>query len=411
MPSRKLGTNWVTAYHAAMKPTSEAPEQFIIWSAISVISAVLKKKVWVDRGTYKIYPNQYIVLVGPPGIGKGEAIHPAHAFIKDFNTPKLAHYLSDRITAPRIIELLAAGFQSNKVVNGHIVVSNESVAVLQAMELSTLLGASDWMTTFLCDAWDRGEYEYSTKNKGNSHIKEMCVSLIGACVPDFIRKINGKQHDMQAINGGFTARTIFVFGNQKSKQLPWPVSLAKTPDGPAKIAALRHDLERIAELNGEFTFTKDAIDTWGPWYTNHLKSKDEDSDVVRHFKSRQVAHVLKVAMCMSAAQGDSLLIDRWALTSAIALVEGVLRTLDLTFRGVGESSLAEATAKVQSYIERKGICLRQELVRDLHRHATLEDLDRIIYTLITMGCIVEKTKNGGRVYYVHVTNPGTANVP
>ena len=405
MPPRKLNTNWISAYSAALGPITEAPDAFVIWSAISVVSAVLKKKVWINRGTYKIYPNQYIVLVGPPGVGKGTAIHPAHSFIKDYKTPVLSNYLSDRITAPKIIEKLAAGFQTQKVVNGAIIVSQESCAVLMATELSTFLGSSDWMTSFLCDTWDRNEFEYDTKNKGSSHIKDMCVSLIGACVPDFIRKINGKQNAAEAINGGFTARTMFVFANEKSKKLAWPISLVDTNGGMQKIANLRHDLECIAQCNGEFIFSQDARTRWSSYYPN-IQATDHDSDVVRYFKSRQDVHVLKVAMCLSAASSDSLVIDLWCLNTAIALVEGVLATLDITFRGVGESSLSEATAKIQTYIERKGLAFRYEVIRDNHRHATMEDIDRIINTLYAIGIITIKTVNGKQAYE-HVRSTGS----
>lgn len=381
-----------------MDPISEAPNAYIIWSAISVISAVLKKKVWIDRGTYLVYPNQYIVLVGPPGVGKGSAIHPAHAFIKDYK-PELSNYLSDRVTAPKIIEKLANGFQSQSVVNGAIVVSKESTAVLMALELSTFLGASDWMTSFLCDTWDRNEFEYDTKNKGSSHIKDMCVSLIGACVPDFIRRINGHANASDAINGGFTARTIFVFANEKSKDLPWPMALRNTTGGAEIIQKLREDLLSIAQLRGEFKLNNEAYHEWITFYKS-IKVKDEDSDVIRHFKARQNVHVLKVAMCLSAATNDSLEIDRWCLNTAIALVQGVLNTLDITFRGVGESSLSEATAKIQNYIERKGSTTRRELIRDNHRHATIEDIDRILNTLCQIGIVSGHTR-GNQQFYDH----------
>lgn len=383
-----------------MNPITEAPDAYVIWSAISVISAVLKKKVWVDRGTYLVYPNQYIVLVGPPGVGKGSAIHPAHAFIKDYK-PELSNYLSDRVTAPKIIEKLANGFQNQAVINGNLAISKESTAVLQALELSTFLGASDWMTSFLCDTWDRNEFEYDTKNKGSSHIKDMCVSLIGACVPDFIRRINGHANASDAINGGFTARTIFVFANEKSKDLPWPMALRNTTGGQETITKLRDDLVSIAQLRGEFKLDQEAYHEWIKFYTS-IRAKDEDSDVIRHFKARQNVHVLKVAMCLSAASNDTLIIDRWCLNTAITLVQGVLNTLDITFRGVGESSLSEATAKVQNYIERKGSTTRQELIRDNHRHATIEDIDRILNTLCQIG-IVKAITRGPRQFYDHIS--------
>lgn len=399
-PARKLNTNWISAYSAAIDPITEAPAPFVIWSAISVISAVLKKKVWINRGVFKVYPNQYIVLVGPPGVGKGTAIHPAHAFIKDFK-PSLSNYLSDRITAPKIIEKLAQGFQTQAVINGVITAGLESTAVLMATELSTFLGSSDWMTSFLCDTWDRNEFEYDTKNKGSSHIKDMCVSLIGACVPDFIRKINGKQNSNEAINGGFTARTIFVFANAKSKKLAWPIALENTKNGPTLIAALRYDLEQIAHnLHGEFGFDQEAQYLWGTWY-NKNRSDDMDSEVVQHFKSRIDVHVLKVAMCFSAAAGDSRVIDRWSLSTAITLVESVLGTLDMTFRGVGESSLAEATAKIQTFIERKGVTTKGEIVANNHRHATPEDIDRILSLLCQIGQVTSYTR-GMKLYYEYV---------
>jgi energy-coupling factor transporter ATP-binding protein EcfA2 len=388
-----------------MGPITEAPDAFVVWSAISVISAVLKKKVWVQRGTYKVFPNQYIVLVGPPGVGKGTAIHPAHAFIKEYK-PELSNYLSDRITAPKIIEKLANGFQNQSVINGNIIVSKESTAVLFASELSTFLGSSDWMTSFLCDTWDRNEFEYDTKNKGSSHIKDMCVSLIGACVPNFIRQINGQQSGAtEAINGGFTARTVFVFANDKSKRLAWPIALENIKcvsanggkTGKETIAELRFDLEQIAQVKGEFSFSNDATTIFQQWY--HIqKPEDCDSDVVRHFKSRQDVHIFKVAMCLAAANSDKLEIDQWCMETAITLVKGVLDTLDITFRGVGESTLSEATAKIQTYIERKGLATRRELIRDNHRHATLEDIERITRTLEICGIIRCFSQNGQQFY-------------
>ena len=388
-----------------MSPITEAPDAYVIWSAISVISAVLKKKVWIDRGPYLIYPNQYIVLVGPPGVGKGTAVHPAHAFIKDYK-PSLSNYLSDRVTAPKIIETLDAGFQTQQIQNGSIVVTKEATAIIMAMELSTFLGSSDWMTSFLCQTWDQNEFEYGTKNKGSNVIKDMCISLIGACVPDFIRRINGHANSSDAINGGFTARTIFVFANEKSKDLPWPMALRNTTNGPDTIQKLRDDLVSIAALRGEFKMAPDARHEWDVFYKS-IKHKDEDSDVIRHFKSRQNVHVLKVAMCLSAATNESLTIDRWCLSTAIALVNGVLNTLDITFRGVGESSLSEATAKIQTYIERKGSASRRELVRDNHRHCTVEDLDRILNILCQIGIVRAYTK-GGIQYYDH-TKTGKVN--
>jgi hypothetical protein len=395
MSKRRL-PNWIIKYAEAVDKMSESPVAFNVWCGLSVIGSVMKKRTWIQRGLYKIYPNQYIVLVAPPGIGKGAAMHPALSFAKSCN-PALANYMSDRITAPKIIERLAAGFPSTSIINGAIVQGVEASATLQATELAVFLGSSDWMTQFLCDAWDRGEYEYDTKNKGTNLVKDMCVSLIGACVPEFVQSINRDR--ATAINGGFTARTIFVFAREKSKSIVWPFGFDDPRMAQLK-ADLEHDLHQITKLSGEFAFDPIARVEFERFY-NSIKIEEDDTEVVSHFKSRQPIHVMKTAMCFSAATRDDMVIDRYCLTTAIRLIDQIRATLDITFRGVGESPLAEATARIQTYIERKAICARSEILRDNHRHVVSEDLDRVLMVLESIG-FCERFTQGGKQFYRHL---------
>jgi hypothetical protein len=376
---RKLKGNWITEYAEAQAPHTEAPSQFCIWSAISVVGAVLKKNVWRKRGPYTIYPNQYIVLTAPPGIGKGESVHPVYNIARDL---KLINMMSDRITAPKILERLAAGFAPTGPIpvngNGHIVLSKDSSATLFSMELQTLLTSSDWMLPFLCECWDRGEYEYDTKTAGSSFVKGMCTSLIGACVPEYIRKLN--RDAVAAVNGGFTARSIFVYAEAKSKSLPWPSALEDSPKGRQLISDLRDDLLAIASLQGEMQMEESAKLEFTRFYSG-INIGDMDSDVLMHFKRRIHIHVLKLSMVFSAAESDSLIITKGNMLNAILCLRHVQQNLDKAFRGVGESELAEATSKIQTFIERKGITSRSEILRSMHRHVTPENLDRILSLL------------------------------
>lgn len=67
-PGRQF-PNWIQAIVQA-HPNSPLPERYRKWSAISAISGALGRKCWYDWGPYVVYPHQYIVLVGPRGIGK-----------------------------------------------------------------------------------------------------------------------------------------------------------------------------------------------------------------------------------------------------------------------------------------------------------------------------------------------------
>ena len=41
----------------------ESPSIFHLWVGLSLISAVLGRRVWIDRGYYFLFPNLYVVLV------------------------------------------------------------------------------------------------------------------------------------------------------------------------------------------------------------------------------------------------------------------------------------------------------------------------------------------------------------
>lgn len=378
---------------------SESPITYNVWSAISAVSAVLKDNVFIRRGNYKIYPNQYIVLVGPPGVGKGEAIRPAHSFVKNpiTNIP-FANYIQDSVTMPKLIDIIATGFKSPPTVsNGMLLNRQDSTCILQAEELATLISSSEQMPVFLCRTWDGKEYVYDTKGKGKSVIKDMCVSLIGACTQKFIRSINNN-HGAE-VNNGFTARTIFVFAEMPSQAIVWPPGFE---DYPQIKYTLDNDLQIISNLRGEFGWLDSARKIYEGKYQEIGSSiSDDDSDIVRHFKARQRIHILKVAMTLSAASRDDLVIDDYTICESITLVDEVLKTLDSAFGGVGESELAESMHKITEYISKKGISSRNEILKDNRRNITAEDLDRVLYVL-EVSRIVYKFYQGKQLLYKYV---------
>lgn len=395
--------SWIQDYVSAIDAVSESPVSFNIWAAISVISAALKKNVHITYKSFDVYPNQYIVLVGPPGVGKGVAIHPAHAFAKG---AKLVNYMSDRVTAPRILEKLFQGFSSAPViVNGQVLINGkDSTATLMSTELPTLIGSSEWMLQFLCDAWDKGEFDYDTKNKGSFTVSGMCVSLIGACVPDFIRRLSKDTN--ATVSSGFSARTIFVNAKSKSKSLPWGRGVKSDPKYQAIFKDLETRMQAIAKLSGEFKLTPGAIQLWDTEYSKlNLSMSEDDSDVYRNFQSRQHIHWLKVAMTLSASEDTSLIIDHDRLGRAIALVANVAEGVDEIFRGVGESDISSGIARLELYIERKGTVTFNELLNDNIRNLDHDDCVKIMKVLELIGFVTTAVSGNNTFTYTWTGKP------
>lgn len=79
--------DWVTGYLKFTENT-ESPVSYHVWTAISVISGALQRKCLFRWGHSVIYPNQYIVLIGPSGQSrKGEAMRLGKPFLEHIGIP------------------------------------------------------------------------------------------------------------------------------------------------------------------------------------------------------------------------------------------------------------------------------------------------------------------------------------
>lgn len=378
--ARLLAKSWLDSYMDFVADT-ENPTSYNKWCGISALSSTLKRNVFIWYHSYKVFPNQYIVLIGPPGIGKGAAMTPATNLVKEAGT---VNYLSDRITAEKIIQKLADGFIHPviQLAGGNVVgalATKEHTACILADELSVFLGSSDWMHSLLCSLWNKNEFEHQTKNKGSQFIKDMCVSILGGCVPDYIRKLT--KDTMAPVTGGFTARCICVYATKKRQLISdgWGA-----PSGLKTMLEqeLIEDLKHISRISGEVYFTDDAKAIWNKMYADYDINEDNfESDALANFKSRVPSHVIKTALSLSLSESDALLITKEHLEEAIKLIEEVRDNVDVTFRAVGESPLAVAQDRVMKFIETRGVCSSKEILKYNHRHMTQEQLSSILVAL------------------------------
>jgi energy-coupling factor transporter ATP-binding protein EcfA2 len=385
--SRVLKKPFHESFIDCVNPHTDIPENFIIWSALSLVGAALKNSVYFQIGTYTLYPNMFIVLVGPPGVGKGASMNILEQMIIDTKPNQVVNTLSDRITAERIIERISDGWSTApQLKNRQLVLGkNDHNCLLFSSEIRVLLGASDWMLEFLEEAWSKTTYEYQTKNKGNVAIDNMCCSLLAASVPDFLRNVNREAH--MVITGGFSSRCLFIYAENPSKDLPFPEPLKKNVKSKALYDNLVLDLQEIGTLRGEFVIDTGARLRFEAFLRlNRAASSKDDSEAVANFRARIKAHVLKLAMIFSVSRDNTLHISEMDMINAIAEIQKILASLSKLFRGAGEGMDAAVTARVQDFIEKYGRVSKKEIFKALHRHLNSpEALDRILYVLEAIG--------------------------
>lgn len=385
---RKL-PNWLLEYTTWIAPTSEAPVDYHLWSALTIVSATLRKHVYISRGTWKLYPNLFTVLVGRPGIGKGSAINPALGILRDAST---ANLLSDRVTIEYVLEKLSKGWPHfGTVIPGKLNVGVDHSCLILSRELSVFVTASQFTLPILTDLWDAndGKYIYGTRGKGEFAIEDPCVCLLGGSTQEWLIS----SIPPSAIGGGFTRRVNFVVAYDREKLIPWPVM-----SNHSNVRSnLVNDLKEIGKLTGEFHFHPDTRPLFEAVYKDSTPLLYDDM-ATTSFKTSKWAQVCKLAMCFSAMRGDDLVISVKDFSLARDAVESVAVNVPKVFRGVGESELVKATTKVLEFIEAKGFAARDEILKAHWRDVTSDDLDRVLATLKEAFIIREYTQ-GRKVLY------------
>lgn len=295
-----------------------------------------------------IYPNLYIVLVGPSGCRKGTALGPAYNMLSKLGI-KMA---SEAITREALIRELKTSSFTHFGKEGNELYLHCSLTIF-SQELTVFLGYNNMqLMADLCDWFDcRDKWTYRTKSSGVDDIVGVWVNLIGATTPSLLQTTLPQD----AIGGGLTARMIMVYSSGKRKTVPLPF----LSDEEKELGeALQRDMERINMLSGEFSYTNRFLDTWTQWYsTNDGKHPFDDPRFAGYFE-RRALHLLKLCMVMNVSRSDNMVIDDIDFLRSLSTLEKVEKQMPRVFENVGRNKTIDITNLViRDLAEKKEIDL------------------------------------------------------
>lgn len=316
---RALSNPTISEYLSLMENT-ETPALFHAWSILSAASACLTRRCWFDMGAIRIMPNQFIMLVGPPGVRKSEGIKFVRSLLKDldglrFGPNNTAGRLQGLLAAMQgkrkieqdaddAVESVLEGLASFDIAGlsdaedadiGHTHTLNRHALYVAESELVGFLGMkSNEFTDFLGDMWDKSgsdDYSYQLKRE-TVRVALPCLNLIGAITPMHITSYLPPT----AIGQGFTSRVLMVYADS-GKKVAWPEPLDE-----ALVTGFRNVMRWIFEVcEGPFTYTPAAKREVIRLYDYKVEIED-----IRflHYKQRRQTHMIKIAMAMAALRMD-----------------------------------------------------------------------------------------------------------
>lgn len=374
--------NWLDSYLEYVDNT-ESPLSFHTWCGLSTIAGALQRKVYLKWGIGQvIYPNLYVVLIGPSGrTRKGVAIGIAKDFLKSVSgITVVPESSSGRQAMILAMKRAATNFKdsSDDKIKFHCSVTAFSE------ELSVFLGQGDIAyLSNLTDWYDsKDDWEYETDGRGKDSLQGLCLNLCGGTAPDWIQSMIPQE----ALGGGFTSRIIFIVEEKKRKIVP---EYTITPEVEELGNKLQRDLERISQLNGQVKFSDAGRKLYVDWYTTESE-KGERGDVAikdsrfAGYCERRATHLRKLMLVCSASRGDDLIIQDVDFHTALNLLLSAERQMGKTFGGLGKARLSDETETVINFIREIGTTTRSKLLTHYYRDLDTDTLNRIETQLVEM---------------------------
>lgn len=336
-------------------------------------------------GFEQIYPNMYVMLVGPSGrTRKGVALNIAKSILQQVPGVSVApESSSGREALILAMKRAMANFQDAR--DGRIKFHCSLTAFSE--ELSVFLGQGDIKyLANLTDWYDsKDNWEYETVGRGKDSLQGLCFNLAGGTAPDWIQSMLPQE----AIGGGFTARVLFIVEDRKRQTVPEHIL---TEEDMAMQRALVRDLERIGQLSGEFIFSPDGKDAYTSWYAEQdaLLARGEPAIEDPRFAAyceRRATHLRKLMMLFSVSRGDELVLEVVDFQRAIKTLKHAERNMHKTFGGLGKARYSDSTEQVINYIKTMGITTRGALLAKFYRDIDAPTLRVIEESMTQMGIV------------------------
>jgi len=311
---------------------SEPPVLYRKWSAISAIASALQRKTKISLGiSLTVYPNFYIVLVGPSATGKGTAMKFAYDIISQIPNIKLTAQATSRqalIRRMKEVNLTDTDLETSKQLyhSSITVFSNEFTVFLGYQERELIANLCDWYDCH--NVWT-----YDTISRDREKIVGCWVNIIGGTTPENIQESLPEK----AIGSGLTSRIIFVNEDKRSKVVVFHSAAQRELELQQHLI---HDLEAINLMTGTFNFSSDAIDYYTSWCYEAASNPPFHDTKFDGYCGRRRNHLLSLSMVCSASRDNELVVLKDDLERADVLLKEVEVKMGTVFRGMGKSNIA-----------------------------------------------------------------------
>lgn len=350
---------------------TEAPTSYHRWTCASIIGALLGRQAWFPFGHSKIFPNQYIMLMGSPGARKGTALNIGKRLLKEAG---YARFTADKVSKERFLMEMRQHDDVNLMEAEDIldlVLDEPSETYVMAGEFTDFIGQNNMeFVTMLTNLWDNlPSYDNPKITSKSVKIFEPTVNIIGAnTVQGFALAF-----PPEAIGNGFLSRLLLVYGEPTGVDIAWP-----EPADELIAAELITRLKDIrAKIKGEFVRGPGVEEMGREMYSWYKKNPVDDGRFV-HYNTRRFTHLLKLAMIFAASE-LSMIITTQHLLKANTMLANTERSMHKALGEFGKAKNSDIANNIVTFLNsRSSPATQNEIYKhvatDLPRQSELAEI-------------------------------------
>jgi hypothetical protein len=285
---------WTDIIHNFMEYTEglPSPEIFRLWSAITMISGALERRVWVETARSLLYPNLYVLLVAPPAVGKSISVSEVSKFWYD---AKKFHIAPSNATKASLIDCIAKA-DGKKLVNGVLVEYHSLLAA--SSEFGVMVPAHDLeFLSVLTDIFDCPA-RYSEERRSLSKqidIVNPQLTIIAGTQPAYMASMIPEE----AWGQGFTSRLIMIYASSAPKVKLFSTGFVDPRSALRK--TIVDQLKKLSELFGRATWDADAMELLENWAAAGCPPEPTHSKL-NNYNGRRVLHIIKLSLIAAVSR-------------------------------------------------------------------------------------------------------------
>lgn len=389
---------------------TESPIIMHIWSAIASASACMARHVYLPCDIGDIYPNIFVLLVGPPGTRKSNSMKYAAKIVSEHTRVRFAPddtggqrqglitALEGTVDDPldkadEDLEMMDTAFATASLDELENIAMSTNAADAHhlfawASEFGTLMGESNTTTTRLLNKiWDGEDYHYKL-SKEQKVLKDPLMTILGGTTTTEIARILPQE----AIGQGFMSRFVLVHASKREKRVPRP-SLDR--DYRDEIAELYNWLSY--GMSGPMEESQEAADLADAIYEDEDSYKLDDTRFV-YYQERRQAHLTKLAMVLAACR-RSYVIEAVDVTQANELLAYTEHFMPDALGEFGLTAVGAAKQKMIEFLQQyNGPISASKLYSVMQIHMKQLDYKNALSALINADKISEVTTKEGQAF-------------